>query len=99
VIRPARLIGVVPQAMNETPQGMSQVPNLGSFESVRREQRSRWTALPPPGAAINSDGKGAERTCSRVKFFAPAAETRRKVARRKRFILLSHLQPGSQEIR
>jgi len=40
VIRPARLMGLVRQAMNETPQGMSQVPNLGSFASVRREQRS-----------------------------------------------------------
>ena len=40
MIRPARLMGVVPQTMNETPQGMSQVSNLGSFASVRREQRS-----------------------------------------------------------
>jgi hypothetical protein len=40
VIRSTRLMGVVPQAMSETPQGMSQVPNLSSFASVRREQRS-----------------------------------------------------------
>jgi len=40
VIRPARLIGVVPQSMNEAPQGMSPLPDARSFGSVRHEPRS-----------------------------------------------------------
>jgi hypothetical protein len=40
VIRPARLMGVVPQAMNEAPKRMSPLPDTSSFASVRREQRS-----------------------------------------------------------
>src|SRR5215471_8767460 len=31
--------------------------------------------FPPPGAAVNSDGNGADMTCSSVNVFAPSAHT------------------------
>ena len=40
VIRPARLMGLVPQAMNQAPRGMNQVPDESSFTSTRHEPRS-----------------------------------------------------------
>lgn len=40
MLRPARLMGLVPQAMNQSPKGMNQVPDASSFASTRREQRS-----------------------------------------------------------
>src|SRR6266478_8470117 len=52
---------------------------------------SSQATLPPPGAATKSDGNGVESTCSRVKVFAPAAETRRIVASRKRLMCVSLL--------
>lgn len=38
--RPARLMGLAPQAMNRAPQDMNQVPDTNSFPSVRQEPRS-----------------------------------------------------------
>jgi hypothetical protein len=40
VIRPARLMGLVPQAASEAPRGMNQVPDASSLASTRREPRS-----------------------------------------------------------
>jgi hypothetical protein len=40
VIRPARLMGLVSQAVNQAPRGMNQVPDANSFAATRREQRS-----------------------------------------------------------
>jgi hypothetical protein len=40
VDRPPRLMGLVPQTMNQAPKGMNQMPDASSFPSVRREPRS-----------------------------------------------------------
>jgi hypothetical protein len=40
VIRPARLMGLVPQAVNQAPRGMNQPPDESSFTSTRHEPRS-----------------------------------------------------------
>ena len=40
MIRPTRLMGLAPQATNEAPRRMNQVPDASSFASTRREPRS-----------------------------------------------------------
>jgi hypothetical protein len=40
VIRPARLMGLVPQSMQEAPKGMSPLPDASSFAATRHEARS-----------------------------------------------------------
>ncbi len=40
MIRPTRLMGLAPQATNEAPRHMNQVPDASSFASTRREPRS-----------------------------------------------------------
>jgi len=40
---PARLMGVVPQGVNQAPRGMNQAPDANSFASTRQEPRSTAT--------------------------------------------------------
>jgi hypothetical protein len=65
VIRPARLRGLVPQAMNQAPRGMNQVPDPSSYASTRHEPRSA-AALTFAVCGLASTGRFFVELCSTV---------------------------------
>jgi hypothetical protein len=56
VIRPARLMGLVPQTMNPAQRGMNQLPDASPFASTRHEPRSE-AALTFAVCGLASTGK------------------------------------------